>query len=331
MAIQSMPYRVLKYYAYTPIQDPAAFREAQHRCCLDLGLLGRIKVASEGINGTLSGLAKGCQAYMQALKSDPRFADLLFNITPVAAPVHHKLHVRLKKEIVHSGLPTLQPSRDPQGRCYVKPQAFERMCQRKDVVVVDFRSNYEHRLGKFRGAVTLDIQNFRAFPAKIKALNLDKSKTYITVCTRGIKSEKGREYLKKVLGLPKVLQLEGGILDYGQATQGSAFEGSCYVFDQRLVVPINKANPTVISKCHGCQTPCARMVNCANPLCNRHLPICHDCTTKREGACSQACQCHPKKRPYNKEGYYPKSSNGYAPALGLRRAKQHRLRATPLA
>ena len=300
--MQVTPYFVLKYYAYTPIQDPPKLQAAQRRCCLELGLLGRVKVASEGINGTLTGLRKACQAYMKHLKQDSRFTEIVFNVTPSQELVHQKLHVRLKKEIVNAGLPSLQPSLSRPGRAYITGKTFEKMYQADDVVVVDFRSNYEHRLGKFKGSLTLDIKNFREFPSKIKQLNLDKSKTYVTVCTRGIKSEKGRDYLKSVLGLPKVYQLEGGILDYGQTTQGSAFEGSCYVFDQRLVVPINKTNPTIISHCYGCKQPSERMVNCANLLCNLHVPICHDCTTKRAGACSQACQLHPKKRPYNTQG-----------------------------
>ncbi|MBC8085137.1 MAG: hypothetical protein H7Z21_18225, partial [Hymenobacter sp.] len=55
-----MDYRVLLYYCYTPIADVAAFREEHHRLCLRLRLRGRIIVAPEGLNGTVSGLVADC-------------------------------------------------------------------------------------------------------------------------------------------------------------------------------------------------------------------------------------------------------------------------------
>ena len=57
------------------------------------------------------------------------------------------------------------------------------------------------------------------------------------------------------------------------------------------------------------------MVNCANPICNEHLPICEKCGEEMEGACSEACKSHPKKRPYNGTGYYAKNGDGYTPEL----------------
>ncbi len=46
----------------------------------------------------------------------------------------------------------------------------------EDVVILDVRSNYEHNLGKFKNAVTLDIENFRDFPEKINELAKYKDK-----------------------------------------------------------------------------------------------------------------------------------------------------------
>jgi UPF0176 protein len=60
------------------------------------------------------------------------------------------------------------------------------------------------------------------------------------------------------------------------------------------------------------------MVNCANPECNEHLAICPTCLKEMEGACSQSCKEHPRKRPYNEKGYYSKQSVGYSPELGFK-------------
>jgi UPF0176 protein len=75
----------------------------------------------------------------------------------------------------------------------------------------------------------------------------------------------------------------------------------------------------VISVCYHCGTNCDRMVNCANPECNKHVPLCEKCAEALDGACSETCKSHPHKRPYNDRGYYPKTQNGYDPYSGLHR------------
>ena len=178
------------------------------------------------------------------------------------------------------------------------------------------RSNYEHELGKFKNAITLDIENFRDFPDKINELEHLKGKKVITYCTGGIKCEKASAYLLEQ-GFKDVYQLHGGIIRYGLEAGGEDFEGKCYVFDNRVAVDVNKINPTVVSTCHICGNKSDRMVNCANPTCNLHVPICEECGWEMEGACSDECKEHPQKRPYNGTGYYQKNSNGYNPYKGL--------------
>ena len=58
-----MDYRVLLYYNFVKVEDPEAEREAQERFCLSNGLLGRILISKEGINGTVSGPKEATEAY----------------------------------------------------------------------------------------------------------------------------------------------------------------------------------------------------------------------------------------------------------------------------
>ena len=106
---QMKPYSVLLYYQYVPIEDPQAYRDAQHEFCVNNNLLGRIIIAPEGLNGTVSGLIEDCEAYMQWVKADPRFASIDFKIEYHENHTFQKLQVRLKEEIVNSDLPV-----DPQ-------------------------------------------------------------------------------------------------------------------------------------------------------------------------------------------------------------------------
>ncbi|MBO3269480.1 rhodanese-related sulfurtransferase [Hymenobacter defluvii] len=309
-----MDYLVLLYYCYAPIDDVDVFREEHHRLCLRLHLRGRIIVAPEGLNGTVSGRRVDCEEYMRVVKADPRFAALEFKIEPADAHTFQKLHVRVKPEIVHVGLPDIKPYE--RTGIHLSPQEFKDMKDQEDVVVLDVRSDYEHELGRFKNAVTLDIENFREFPGKVEELAQYKDKKILTYCTGGIKCEKASAFLLEQ-GFENVYQLHGGIIKYGLEAGGEDFDGKCYVFDGRVAVDVNSVNPTIISTCHHCHTPSARMVNCANPHCNDHLPLCETCAEQLEGACSPTCQQHPDKRPYDGTGTYPKNSNNYNPEQGL--------------
>lgn len=309
-------YNILLYYCYTKIDDPVAFRQEHHFYCLDLDLRGRIIIAPEGINGTVSGLKEDCKRYMQHLKEDPRFSHIEFKVDQAPKHAFQKLNVRLKPEIVNAGLPDIDPNVKT-GK-HLEPDEFIKMKDQDDVVLLDVRSNYEHKLGKFRGARTLDIDNFREFPDKLPELETLKNKKIITYCTGGIKCEKASAFLLEN-GFENVYQLHGGIIKHGLEAGGVDFEGKCYVFDNRVAVDVNQVNPVVISKCYICHSDCDRMVNCANPTCNLHVPICRDCAVKYEGACSRECHEDPQKRPYNEDGYYQKSLNGYNPYRGIRR------------
>jgi UPF0176 protein len=312
-------YNVLLYYCYTLIDDPESFRDEHHELCLKLGILGRIIIAKEGINGTVSGTVDACNKYMNALKNDCRFQDIDFKIDEYPRHTFQKLNVRVKPEIVNSGLRHINP-RIRTG-IHLSPIEFKKMKNQEDVVVLDVRSNYEHKLGKFKNAITLDINNFREFPSKIKEIEHLKDKKILTYCTGGVKCEKASAFLLEQ-GFKHVYQLKGGIIKYGIEAMGEDFEGKCYVFDNRIAIDVNKVNPVVISKCYICGTACDRMVNCANPECNIHVPICEKCGKDYEGACSIACKNHPLKRPYDGTGYYQTKMNGYNPYLAFIRNKK---------
>jgi UPF0176 protein len=315
-------YQVLLYYHYTPIENAEEFREQHHLFCLDLDLRGRIIVAPEGLNGTVSGTVESCRIYMETLQNDPRFKGIEFKIDDSEEPAFAKLHVRVKQEIVHSGLLDIKPYE--RTGIHLEPKDFKKMKDDEDVVILDVRSNYEHSVGKFKNAITLDIENFREFPDKVNELEHLKGKKIVTYCTGGIKCEKASAFLLEK-GFENVYQLHGGIIKYGIETDGEDFEGKCYVFDNRLTVDINRKNPTVISRCHVCDTISDRMVNCANPECNIHVPICEKCGWDLDGACSDECKTHPKKRPYDGTGYYVKESNGYNPRLNSVRKQKPKI------
>ena len=313
---QNKPYSVLLYYCYAQITNPEEYREEHHLFCVENNIRGRIIISDEGLNGTVSGLIEDCEKYMAYIHADPRFSKTEFKIDYHDTHTFAKIHVRYKPEIVHSSLRHLDPNVKT-GK-HLEPEEFKNMKDQEDVVILDVRSNYEHELGRFKNAITLDIDNFRDFPEKVKELEHLKNKKVLTYCTGGIKCENASAFLLEQ-GFEDVYQLHGGIIKYGMEAGGEDFEGKCYVFDNRIAVEVNSVNPTIVSKCHVCGTASDRMVNCANPSCNEHLAICEACGWELDGACSAERKEHPEKRPYDGTGYYQKNTNGYNPYKGLHR------------
>src|SRR5690606_29005023 len=162
-----------------------------------------------------------------------------------------KINVRHKEEIVHANLKNINPN--IRTGIHLAPGEFREFKDLEDVVLLDVRSNYEHELGKFKNALTLNIENFRDFPEKVKELDHLKDKKVVTYCTGGIKCEKASAYLLEQ-GFKDVYQLHGGIIRYGLEAGGEDFEGKCYVFDNRVAVDVNQVNPKLISKCYVCRS-----------------------------------------------------------------------------
>ncbi len=313
---------ILLYYCYSKIEDPEEFREQHHHLCLNLELKGRIIIASEGLNGTVSGSKDACETYMEAVLQDTRFSHTEFKVDFNDAPAFEKLHVRVKPEIVYSSLNHINPGKKTGG--YIEPDEFKKILKEdnEDTIILDVRSNYEHNIGKFKNAITLDIENFRDFPEKVKELEKYKEKKIVTYCTGGIKCEKASAYLLEQ-GFENVHQLHGGIIKYGLEAEGEDFEGKCYVFDNRIVKEVNAVNPTVIAKCYVTGELSDRMINCANPHCNKHVPMSEKGAEVYKGCCSEECMNNPDIRTYNGTGFYQKKMNGYNPYKGSKRKKEN--------
>ncbi|WP_068785020.1 oxygen-dependent tRNA uridine(34) hydroxylase TrhO [Paenibacillus phocaensis] len=283
-------YRVLLFYKFVRIEDPAALTAEHLQYCKELGVKGRILIAAEGINGTLSGTVEQTEKYMNDLRANPLFADIVFKIDEAEGHTFKKMFVRHKQELVTFRYEEeLDPNAVSGKR--LSPVEFYEQLQQDDVIVLDGRNDYEYDIGHFRGAIRPDIDSFREFPEWIRQnLSEHKDKKILTYCTGGIRCEKLTGFLINE-GFNDVAQLEGGIVTYGKDPQvnGRLFDGKCYVFDERISVPINRTDEDiVIASCHHCGTTHDRYINC--PVCNLQYVCCEDCEDEHHGFCSDACR-----------------------------------------
>ncbi|MGE7904235.1 rhodanese-related sulfurtransferase [Peribacillus sp. NPDC094092] len=295
--METKPYRVLLYYLYVPIENHEEFAAEHLAACKALELKGRILVAAEGINGTVSGTIEQTNKYMDMMKSDPRFADIVFKIDEAEGHAFKKMHVRPRNELVTLRLEEdINPNRTT-GK-YLSPKEFFEQMQDENTIVLDARNDYEFDLGHFRGAIKPEITNFRELPDWVQEnREMFEGKKILTYCTGGIRCEKFSGWLVEE-GFEDVSQLHGGIATYGKdpEVQGELWDGQMYVFDERIAVPINQKEHVIVGRDIYSGEPCERYVNCANPECNKKILCSEENEHKHMRSCTHECRVHPRNR-----------------------------------
>ncbi|NHM30639.1 rhodanese-related sulfurtransferase [Neobacillus terrae] len=296
-------FRVLLYYMYVPIENGEEFAREHLNFCKELGLKGRILVADEGINGTVSGTIEATEKYMKAMNEDPRFAEMVFKVDEEDAHAFKKMHVRYRKELVTLRLEDDINPLMVTGK-HLEPATFYEAMQDPDTVIIDARNDYEYDLGHFRGAIKPDITNFRELPEWIRENKEQfEGKKILTYCTGGIRCEKFSGWLVKE-GFEDVSQLHGGIVTYGKDPEamGKLWDGQLYVFDSRISVPVNRTEHVIVGKDYFTGEPCERYVNCANPECNKQILCSEENEHKYLRGCTHECRVHPRNRYVAEQG-----------------------------
>lgn len=275
---------VILYYKFTEIQRPVEFAAAHLEYCKSENLLGKVLVASEGINGSLSGTKEQMERYRSYLSSQEQFSDVTFKEETCTFSPFKKMIVRVKKEIVRIDK---ELDLKKTGR-YISPEELLELYESgEDFIILDTRNNYESRVGKFKNALTPDIENFRDFPEVLKSLDDIKDRKIVTYCTGGIRCEKATSYMIEQ-GFSNVYQLKDGIINFCQKYPDTVWEGKCFVFDQRLISDVDPMGGT-ISECVWCGGLTDRYANCKNPVCDDLIVMCESCASEKSGCCKEKC------------------------------------------
>ena len=275
---------VILFYKFANIEDPEALVATEREFCAKEELLGKILVAKEGINGSLSGTKNSIDAYKRHLNSIPGFEDVAFKDEISSFHPFKKLIVRKKKEIIRM---EQELDMSKTGK-YISPEELLDMYSSgKDFLIIDTRNKYESDVGKFKNAVTLDIDSFREFPEAIGEFEDLKDRTIVTYCTGGIRCEKATAYMVS-RGFTDVYQLKDGIINFCQKHPDTVWEGKCFVFDQRLISDVESGGDC-IAECIRCGGASDRYQNCANVPCDELVILCEGCSEAFRGTCSDEC------------------------------------------
>ena len=281
----------LSFYAYAKIENPKKFRDELFIKWNKLDALGRIYVATEGINAQMSIPAENIEAFRETLEVYNFMKNIRLNVA-IEHDDHSflKLTVKVRDKIVADGLNDETFDVTNIG-IHLKAKEFNQILEDPNTIIVDFRNHYESEIGYFKGAITPDVETFReSLPIINEQLkDFKEDKNLVMYCTGGIRCEKASAYFKHQ-GFKNVFQLEGGIINYAKQIKEeqleSKFIGKNFVFDQRLGERITN---DVIALCHQCGNPCDNHTNCKNDGCHLLFIQCDYCKEIMENCCSTTC------------------------------------------
>ncbi|CAI5726744.1 unnamed protein product [Peronospora effusa] len=232
----------ISLYNYTPLDKtklPKLRREMNEQW-EKLGIVGRIYIAEEGINGQLvvpeqvvtvfersfPRLLCNAKLFYGQLIEDKALRNASKDRVKPAEPFC-KLDVRVRNQILHDGFQGGELNLQNSGRSLPPEQWHHKLkirndLQDSDILVLDVRNFYEHEIGRFDGATRIMVDTFRdTFDALDEILEQhakkhdgQKPKEIMMYCTGGIRCEKVGAYLTQYKGISNVQKLHGGIVNY---------------------------------------------------------------------------------------------------------------------
>ena len=210
--------------------------------CEDLGMLGRVLIASEGVNGTLASTTKNMSKFIERMEKLECFAEdkvdwKFSDCSPSMVLPFPDLSIRHAKSIIAAGplgekVISQQITYDGSsfgglkgGGVHLTPREWnEALTHRPDgAILIDVRNQFECDVGAFEGSQSVATTNYTETWKSLDAIcNLDSVEdngetkctpnTVFMYCTGGIRCEKASAYLKGK-GINQVYQLQGGFID----------------------------------------------------------------------------------------------------------------------
>lgn len=314
--LQNGPGEVLLYYRYGQLTDPHVVCSWQKALGEMLHLTGKVRVATEGINGTVGGTKVATALYIKAMRLHPVFKMMSqedFKRSDGGAECFSDLRVGVYTEIVPMGVNPEVLSYKLAG-IHLEPEEFHKEVEAilskrdscHDTILLDCRNFYESKIGQFNQCVAPNIRKFSYFPGYIdQNLELFRDKNVLMYCTGGIRCERGSAYLRSKEVCKEVYQLKGGIHKYLERFPEGFYRGKLFVFDERYAI---SSNSDIISDCRYCGSLWDQYQLCSTHSCCQLVLSCPSCRLGGLTSCCPTCQSKgreqgldPSSTPHPKE------------------------------
>lgn len=286
--------KISSFYKFFSIkkQDLPALRSALEGKAQALKLRGMAGLATEGLNATFCGKAENIDQ-LKPLVCSLFKQEFFWKDSSCEKWGFKRLSIKIKRDIINAGKVAKAPFLPKELRGHISPKEWEKKLKTGGVSILDVRNHYETQLGRFKGALDLNMANFQEFPDKLKNAPLQKDKETLIYCTGGIRCEKAVGIMKN-RGFKQVWQLEGGILNYLREYPHSQFTSECFVFDHRAALDQDLKASVRYSLCPHCGQAGDKRISCLQ--CGREAVVCKACESweKHRQTCSKNCAYHFK-------------------------------------
>jgi UPF0176 protein len=190
------PRTTFSFYCYFKIDNPDEFRNTLYKQLSELGVLGRIYVAHEGINAQLSLPTAQLESFKNYLYSIEPLHGLRLNIAvDDDGKSFYVLDIKVRNKIVADGIHDPAFDMENKGK-YVNAEQFNELTSDPNTVVIDMRNHYEFEVGHFENAIEVPSDTFREqLPMAVDMMKDGKERNIIMYCTGGIRCEKASAFI----------------------------------------------------------------------------------------------------------------------------------------
>ena len=250
----SGPLQMVSFYDFYPARLDAGrlplLELAVHSALRELGVLGTVNLAPEGINAQLAvplgstpmlGASLGRIRELRGVAARLNLGEVVSADEAADGLPFLKLSVKARPQVLTDGLDApLDWSRA--GRS-VPPSEWDEAISTPGALLLDCRNDFESDAGRFAGAEPLGTRTFSGSWAALRARlqGVPKDTPILTYCTGGIRCVKVNAFLEQSLGYINTAKLKDGVVGYHahlreRPDATSSWRGANFVFDRRAPV-----------------------------------------------------------------------------------------------
>ncbi|WP_284443048.1 rhodanese-related sulfurtransferase [Buchnera aphidicola] len=287
---ETEPRLTLSFYKYFSIENTQEYRDEFYKNFNKYNVLGRIYIATEGINAQISIPKKNYFLLKNFLYNfNLELKNLRINKSLNNEKSFWFLSVKVREKIVQDGIK--QDFFNPKNvGTYIKSKTVNSMLSDKKIIFIDMRNSYEYAIGHFENAIEIKSLTFREQLKKlIPLMKYAKNKKIVMYCTGGIRCEKASAWMR-FNGFKHIYHIKGGIIGYVHDARKNGlpvlFKGKNFVFDNRMG---EKISDEIISFCKQCNQLSDTYVNCKYNSCHLLFIQCAKCSINFKNCCSSNC------------------------------------------
>ncbi|EKX31341.1 hypothetical protein GUITHDRAFT_149366 [Guillardia theta CCMP2712] len=317
-------WNLISFYKFYDEEDPDAFAERLIGAWAPMNVVGRVYVATEGINAQLAVPASLVPLFRNTIKSTDKLQDVWLNVdvvVPHAQKPFEKLTVKHRKQVLSDGLGFPLDINNNGNK--LTPAA---------PLLLDIRNIYEYEIGRFQSATPVPTSTFKETWQILDDLlqNENKDREILTYCTGGIRCEKANAYIVQKLGSVRkqyrnfpLSSGQGGIVHYSKFLRetnqryhytclnslsltpfvacSSKFLGVNHVFDQRCGTQVGGQRIGQESMRGCCSSECLQALSALEERDGAEKRLAIVKSTLNKTAAGESCANHVRKESLSSE------------------------------